>query len=51
MTGFGKTGKHFASEYMENQPDIICLSKALTAGFVPMAITTCTQKIYDAFLV
>ena len=50
MTGFGKTGKYFASEYIEEQPDIISLSKALTAGFVPMAITTCTQKIYDAFL-
>ncbi len=50
MTGFGKTGKNFASEYMETKPDIICLSKALTGGMVPMAITSCTQKIYDAFL-
>jgi len=50
MTGFGKTGKNFASDYMHNKPDIICLSKALTAGFVPMAITTCTQEIYDSFL-
>lgn len=50
MTGFGKTGKNFASEHMEHQPDIISLGKSLTAGFVPMAITTCTQKIYDAFL-
>lgn len=49
MTGFGKTGKNFASEYLQVQPDIICLSKALTAGLLPMAITTCTQKIYDAF--
>lgn len=49
MTGFGKTGKNFASEYMDIQPDIICLSKALTAGLLPMAITTCTQKVYDAF--
>jgi adenosylmethionine---8-amino-7-oxononanoate aminotransferase len=50
MTGFGKTGKNFASEYIEHQPDIICLSKSLTAGLVPMAITSCTQKVYDAFL-
>ena len=50
MTGFGKTGKHFASDYIDTKPDIICLSKALTAGLVPMAITSCTQKIYDAFL-
>ena len=50
MTGFGKTGKNFASEYLKNQPDIICLSKSLTAGLVPMAITSCSQKVYDAFL-
>ncbi|MBQ4819814.1 adenosylmethionine--8-amino-7-oxononanoate transaminase [Aquimarina sp. MMG016] len=50
MTGFGKTGKNFASEYIETKPDIISMSKALTAGFVPMAITSCTQEIYDAFL-
>lgn len=50
MTGFGKTGKHFASLHMDNKPDIMCLSKALTAGLVPMAITTCSSKIYSAFL-
>ncbi|WP_062053887.1 adenosylmethionine--8-amino-7-oxononanoate transaminase [Aquimarina longa] len=50
MTGFGKTGKTFASDYIETKPDIISLSKALTAGFVPMAVTSCTQEIYDAFL-
>lgn len=50
MTGFGKTGKNFASDYIETKPDIICLSKALTAGLIPMAITSCTQHIYDAFL-
>lgn len=49
MTGFGKTGKHFASDYIIVKPDIMCLSKALTAGLIPMAITTCTQRIYDAF--
>jgi adenosylmethionine-8-amino-7-oxononanoate aminotransferase len=50
MTGFGKTGKHFASEYMINLPDIICLSKSLTGGLVPMAITSCNENIYNAFL-
>ncbi|KAA1245264.1 adenosylmethionine--8-amino-7-oxononanoate transaminase [Aquimarina sp. RZ0] len=50
MTGFGKTGKNFASEYIETKPDIISMSKALTAGFVPMAVTSCTQDIYNAFL-
>jgi len=49
MTGFGKTGKNFASDYMGTKPDIMCLSKALTAGLMPMAITSCSQEIYDAF--
>lgn len=49
MTGFGKTGKYFASDYMETKPDIMCLSKALTAGLMPMAITSCSQDIYNAF--
>ena len=50
MTGFGKTGRNFASDFIDTKPDIICLSKALTAGLVPMAITSCTEKIYEAFL-
>ncbi len=50
MTGFGKTGKYFASDHITTKPDIICLSKALTAGLLPMAVTCCTQDIYDAFL-
>ena len=49
MTGFGKTGTYFASDHLENKPDIICLSKALTGGLLPMAITSCSQSIYDAF--
>ncbi len=49
MTGFGKTGKNFASEYIEEQPDIICMSKALTAGMLPMAITSCSMNIFNAF--
>ncbi|UCE93022.1 MAG: adenosylmethionine--8-amino-7-oxononanoate transaminase [Flavobacteriaceae bacterium] len=49
MTGFGKTGRNFASEYLEIQPDIMCLSKSLTAGVAPMALTTCSEKVYDAF--
>ncbi len=50
MTGFGKTGTYFASDQVETKPDIICLSKALTAGIMPMGITSCTQDIYNAFL-
>jgi len=49
MTGFGKTGKFFASAYMHNQPDIMCLSKSLTAGIAPMALTCCTDEVYEAF--
>lgn len=49
MTGFGKTGTHFACEQLQEQPDICCLSKALTGGLVPMGITTCTLKVYEAF--
>ncbi|MDT0687964.1 adenosylmethionine--8-amino-7-oxononanoate transaminase [Autumnicola psychrophila] len=49
MTGFGKTGKYFASDYLETKPDIVCMSKALTAGLLPMGLTSCTQAVYDAF--
>ncbi|MDC6364261.1 MULTISPECIES: adenosylmethionine--8-amino-7-oxononanoate transaminase [Flavobacteriaceae] len=49
MTGFGKTGKFFASDYLSTKPDIMCLSKALTAGLVPMGLTTCTEEVYGAF--
>tara|TARA_R110002051_G_scaffold71624_1_gene129313 strand:- start:8446 stop:9654 length:1209 start_codon:yes stop_codon:yes gene_type:complete len=50
MTGFGKTGKNFASDYLENKPDIICLSKALTAGMFPLSITSCSQEVFNRFL-
>ncbi len=50
MTGFGRTGKLFACDYLKEQPDIMCFSKCLTGGFMPLAITTCSQQIYDAFL-
>ncbi len=49
MTGFGKTGKKFATDYLTNKPDMMCLSKALTGGTIPMAITTFTQEIFDGF--
>lgn len=50
MTGFGRTGKTFASDHLTNQPDLMCLSKGLTGGTLPLSITTCTEKIYKAFL-
>lgn len=49
MTGFGKTGKNFACDYLNGKPDMICLSKALTGGTVPMAITTTSEQIFEAF--
>lgn len=49
MTGFGKTGSCFASEQVETKPDVICLSKALTAGMLPMGVTACKEFIYKAF--
>jgi adenosylmethionine---8-amino-7-oxononanoate aminotransferase len=49
MTGFGKTGKTFACDYLSEKPDMMCLSKALTGGTIPMAITTFTQDIFEAF--
>lgn len=50
MTGFGRTGKLFASEYMENKPDIICLSKGLTGGTMALGVTACTDEIYQAYV-
>ena len=49
MTGFGKTGRNFACDYLSQQPDMLCLSKALTGGTIPMAITSFTQELFDAF--
>ena len=49
MTGFGRTGKPFACDYLENKPDIISISKGLTGGTMPMGITACSQKIISAF--
>lgn len=49
MTGFGKTGKTFATDYLVEKPDMMCLSKALTGGTIPMAITTFSSVIFEAF--
>ena len=50
MTGFGRTGPLFACEHIaEPLPDIICLSKGLTGGALPLGVTACTQDIFDAF--
>ncbi|WP_076447425.1 adenosylmethionine--8-amino-7-oxononanoate transaminase [Chryseobacterium sp. RU37D] len=50
FTGFGRTGNLFAADYLLEKPDIMCFSKGLTGGTMPMGITTCSQDIFNAFL-
>ena len=50
MTGFGRTGTTFAVNQTEAKPDLICLSKGLSGGTLPLSLTTCTKDIFDAFL-
>jgi adenosylmethionine---8-amino-7-oxononanoate aminotransferase len=49
MTGWGRTGTRFACDQAAIAPDIICLSKGLTGGFLPMGVTLATEEIYQAF--
>ncbi|MGA0040310.1 MAG: aminotransferase class III-fold pyridoxal phosphate-dependent enzyme, partial [Pirellulales bacterium] len=48
--GFGRTGTMFACEQEDVAPDFLCLAKGLTAGYMPMAATLTTQRVWDAFL-
>lgn len=50
MTGFGRTGKTFACQQENVQPDLLCLAKGLTGGYLPMAATLTTHKVFNAFL-
>lgn len=50
MTGWGRTGKLFAHNFCIQEPDIICLSKGLTGGILPLGLTVATDEIYNAFL-
>lgn len=50
FTGFGRTGRNFAADYLQQAPDIFCFSKGLTGGTIPLGATTCNHKIYEAFL-
>ena len=49
FTGFGRTGKNFAMDYLTNTPDIIALSKGITGGFLPLGVTACNEKVLQAF--
>lgn len=50
MTGFGRTGSMFACQQEEVVPDFICLAKGLTGGYLPLAATLTTQRVFDGFL-
>lgn len=50
MTGFYRTGKFLASHFCESVPDIVCLSKGITGGFMPLGLTTCLPHVYEAFV-
>lgn len=49
-TGFGRTGRMFACEHEGVSPDLLCLAKGLTGGYLPLAATLATERVYEAFL-
>jgi adenosylmethionine---8-amino-7-oxononanoate aminotransferase len=49
-TGFGRTGRMFACEHEDVAPDLLCLAKGLTGGYLPLAATLTTERIYEGFL-
>ena len=49
-TGFGRTGRMFACEHENVQPDLLCLAKGISGGYLPLAATLATEQIYEAFL-
>ncbi len=49
FTGFGRTGKNFATDHVNRRPDIIAVSKGITGGFLPLGVTACTPRIAEAF--
>jgi len=49
-TGFGRTGRMFACEHEEVRPDLLCVAKGISGGYLPLAATLATERIYEAFL-
>lgn len=49
MTGFGRTGTAFATLQTETPPDLICMSKGITGGFLPLGVTSCSGRVFEAF--
>lgn len=50
MTGFGRTAKLWATDWVGVTPDLLCLSKGITGGFLPLGVTAATEQIYEAFV-
>lgn len=50
MTGFGRTGPLFASSVLKSSPDLICLSKGITGGFLPLGVTVAKEPLFESFL-
>jgi adenosylmethionine-8-amino-7-oxononanoate aminotransferase len=50
MTGFGRTGKMFACEHEDVVPDFLCLAKGLTGGYLPLAVTLTSERVFEGFL-
>lgn len=49
MTGFGRTGRLWATSHLQETPDLMCLSKGITGGFLPLGVTAATEELYRAF--
>ena len=49
-TGFGRTGRMFACEHEQVSPDLMCLAKGITGGYLPLAATLTTERVYEGFL-
>src|SRR5207302_7920952 len=49
-TGFGRTGRMFACDHEQVTPDLLCVGKGITGGYLPLAATLATERVYEGFL-